>query len=56
MNDRFKFRAWGENHGYPAFDLKVHNFDCNGLSYIFNEGWTIEVIGNIYENKDLLNA
>ena len=47
--------VWGGSHYYPAFDLKVHNFDCNGLSYIFNEGWTIEVIGNIYENKDLLN-
>ena len=43
--------VWGENHDYPAFDLKTHNFDCNGLSEIFNCGYTIEVLGNIYENK-----
>ena len=47
--------VWGGNHHYPTFDLKIHEFDCNGLSYIFNEGWTIEVVGNIYENKELLN-
>lgn len=46
---------FGDKYSYPAFDLKNGNlFDCNGLSYIFNEGWTIEVIGNIYENAELL--
>ena len=46
---------WGDKYSYPAFDFKHGNlFDCNGLSYIFNEGWTIEVIGNIHENKELL--
>lgn len=44
----------GIKHSYPAFDLANHQFDCNGLSYIFNEGWTIEVIGNIYENPELI--
>ena len=40
---------------YPAFDLKDKDFDgTNAFSYLFNEGWTIEVIGNIYENKELL--
>ena len=47
--------VWGDKDKYPAFDLANNQFDCNGLSYIFNEGWTIEVIGNIYENKELLN-
>ena len=41
---------------YPAFDLKDKDFDgTNAFSYLFNEGWTIEVIGNIYENPELLN-
>ena len=48
--------VWGSGHSYPAFDLKTHNFDCNGLAYIFEEGWTIEVIGNIYENPELLEV
>jgi uncharacterized phage protein (TIGR01671 family) len=47
--------VWGGSFDYPAFDLKQHNFDSNGLSEIFACGWTIEVIGNIYQNKDLLN-
>lgn len=48
--------VWGNTYDnyYPAFDLKQHEFECNGLAYIFNEGWTIEVIGNIYENPELL--
>lgn len=48
--------VWGGNHSYPAFDLEKHNFECNSFAHIFNDGWTIEVIGNIYENEDLLNA
>jgi len=47
--------VWGSNYDYPAFDLKIHNFESNGLSEIFACGWTIEVIGNIYENKELLS-
>lgn len=47
---------WCGKHNYPAFDLNAHDFDCNGLAYIFEEGWTIEVIGNIYENKELLGG
>ena len=46
---------WGGDYDYPAFDLKGTDFDgTNGLSYIFGEGWTIEVIGNMYENPELL--
>ena len=47
--------VWGGSFDYPAFDLKTHSFDSNGLSEIFATGWTIEVIGNIYQNKELLN-
>ena len=47
--------VWGGKYDYPAFDLKKHNFDSNGLSEIIACGWTIEVMGNIYENKDLIN-
>ena len=50
--------VWGNTYDnyYPAFDLKDTDFDgTNAFAYLFNEGWTIEVIGNIYENKDLLN-
>ena len=48
--------VWGGNHDYPAFDLEKHNFECNSFAHIFNDGWTIEVIGNIYENKELLEV
>lgn len=47
--------VWGDKYKYPAFDVDKCEFECNGLSYIFNEDWVIEVIGNIYENKELLN-
>ena len=48
---------WGGDYDYPAFDLKGTDFDgTNGLAYIFGEGWTIEVIGNIYENPELLEV
>lgn len=41
--------------GYPAFDLQEHEFDCNGLAYIKQSGeYTCEVIGNIYDNQELL--
>lgn len=46
--------VWGGNYDYPAFDLEKHNFECNSFAHIFNEGWTIEVIGNTYENPELL--
>lgn len=49
--------VWGNTYDnyYPAFDLKYTDFDgTNAFAYLFNEGWTIEVIGNIYENPELL--
>ena len=49
--------VWGNTYDnyYPAFDLKDTDFNgTNAFAYLFNEGWTIEVIGNIYENPELL--
>lgn len=49
---------WGGKFDYPAFELqsKATDFDTsNGLSFIFGEGLTIEVLGNIYQNKELWN-
>jgi len=42
----------GENHNcYPAFDLVPDaELESNGISYFHSTG-TIEVVGNIYENK-----
>lgn len=51
--------VWGNTYDnyYPAFDLKDTDFDgTNAFAYLFNEGWTVEVIGNIYENKELLES
>lgn len=48
---------WGGEYDYPAFDLKGTDFDgTNGLSYLFGAGWHFEVIGNIYENADLIEG
>lgn len=47
---------WGGEYSYPAFEIQCSTYDfdtCNGLSYIFCEGLSIEVIGNIYENPEL---
>jgi uncharacterized phage protein (TIGR01671 family) len=48
--------VWGNTYDnyYPAFDLKDTDFDgTNAFAYLFNEGWTIEVIGNIYQDSHL---
>ena len=39
---------------YAAFDLKHWTGEVNGLSYWLNAG-IVEVIGNIYENSELLD-
>lgn len=50
---------WGGEDDYPAFDLKNHamKYESNALSSIVNGGFeTIEVIGNIHKNPELLEA
>ena len=49
--------VWGNTYDnyYPAFDLKDTDFDgTNAFAYLFNEGWTVEVIGNIYQDSHLI--
>ena len=48
--------VYGINMGYPAFDLDKHNFESNALSELSESGdFYYEVIGNIYDNPELLN-
>lgn len=52
---------WFGDEGYPAFDLAgipaAWNYDANALATIFQSGVeTCEVIGNVFENPDLLEA
>lgn len=51
--------VWGGADNYPAFDLKHHayEYESNALSEITNIGAEkLEVIGNIHENPELLEA
>lgn len=45
---------WCSKYDYPAFDLADHDFECNGLSQIMCGDYEYEVIGNIYDNPELL--
>lgn len=52
---------WFGDEDYPAFDLEgipeTWNYDANALATIFQEGVeTCEVIGNIFEDKQLLEV
>ncbi|HGZ4937711.1 TPA: YopX family protein, partial [Enterococcus faecalis] len=48
------------NEGYPAFDIEyppTYHYESNVLSAIMCNGFeSIEVIGNIYENTELLEV
>ncbi|KRM63826.1 hypothetical protein FC74_GL002271 [Lacticaseibacillus paracasei subsp. paracasei ATCC 25302 = DSM 5622 = JCM 8130] len=52
---------WFGDEDYPAFDLEgipaAWNYDANALATIFQSGVeTCEVIGNIFENPELLEG
>lgn len=44
------------DNSYPAFDLVPQiDCDCNAFSYLFEDSeYEIEVIGNIYQNPELI--
>lgn len=41
---------------YPAFDLKDHDYEGNGLQFAHEEGVGLEVIGTVYDNPELLEV
>ena len=43
-----------DKFNYPAFDLKNHDYEANGLQCAHEEGVGCEVIGNIHDNSALL--
>lgn len=49
---------WCSNSDYPAFDIpdSVESDECNGLSQAMNNGGIFEVVGNIWEDGDLLDG
>lgn len=56
-----KVSWYGDDCHYPAFDLDPMDdyIECNGLQYyagVQPNGEQIEIIGNIYENPELLEA
>lgn len=49
--------VYGIKVGYPAFDLKKHDFETNGLSELSESGqYFYEVISNIHDNPELLKG
>jgi uncharacterized phage protein (TIGR01671 family) len=50
------YEVIGSTEDYPAFEIKPNPIEeCNGLSQALATGY-IEVIGNIYENPELLKG
>lgn len=48
---------YGIKVGYPAFDLRKHDFESNGLSELHEScNYFYEVIGNIHDNPELLEV
>lgn len=54
-NDGYRYVVlyYGEA-GYPAFDLANWDGECNGLAYYTQGGSSLKVIGNIYDNPEML--
>ncbi len=48
--------VYGIEYDYPAFDLKRHFCEYNVLSELNNGDWYFEVIGNIFDNPELLEV
>ena len=47
---------YADKWNYPAFDLKDHDYEGNGLQFAHEEGVWLEVIGNIHDNPELLEV
>lgn len=51
--------VWGldNNDTYPAFHMPELDTESNSFSEVFNvDGYFVKVIGNIYQNKELLEG
>lgn len=51
--------VWGldNNDSYPAFHMPELDTESNSFSEVFNvDGYFVKVIGNIYQNKELLEG
>lgn len=47
---KYHARKWS----YPGFDLSTFHYDSNGLQYIVLDGKDVKVIGNSFDNPELL--